>query len=82
MRLRLQIHRNQLPAVKLLWETTEWVKPDSDPIVSSLLAAINDVFPLDGPSVGLDDYVVEVDGYEVLHFQDLKTAFSPDDTVV
>lgn len=82
MRLRLQIHRNQLPVVKLLWETTEWVKPGTDHIVSNLLAAINEVFPLDSSSWGLDDYVVELDGYEVLHFQNIESVFSHNDTVL
>lgn len=68
--------------VKLLWETTEWVKPGSDHMVSSLLAAISEVFPLDSSLWGLDDYVVELDGYEVLHFQELESVFSHDDTVV
>ncbi|KAF8251755.1 hypothetical protein K440DRAFT_658415 [Wilcoxina mikolae CBS 423.85] len=82
MRLKLQIFRNELPVVKLIWETTTRLKPGTDHIVSNLLASIDEVFPLEGSTWGLEDYVVELDGYEVLHFQELSTVFKDDDTVV
>ncbi|KAF8541467.1 hypothetical protein BDD12DRAFT_908661 [Trichophaea hybrida] len=82
MRLKLQIFRNELPVVKLIWETTTRLKSGTDHIVSNLLASIDEVFPLEGSTWGLEDYVVELDGYEVLHFQELSTAFKDDDTVV
>lgn len=81
MRLRLQIFRNGLPVVKLIWETTARLQPGTDEIVSNLLASVNEIFPLEGSTIGLEEYVVELDGFEVLHFQELSTVFKNDDTV-
>jgi hypothetical protein len=82
MRLRLQIFRGGLPVVKLIWETTDRLKPGIDHIVSNFLVSVDEVFPLEGSTWGLEDYVVELDGYEILHFQELSTVFKDDDTVV
>jgi hypothetical protein len=81
MRLRLHILRNDLPAVKVMWNTTS-LKPGVDEIVSNLLNSINDIIPLEGSSWGLEDYVVELGGFEVLHFQEISAVFKEDDEVV
>ena len=82
MRLRLHILRNDLPAVKIVWNTATSTTPGVDAIVSNLLAAVNIVIPLDGSSWGLEDYVVELGGFEVLHFQEISPIFKEDDEVV
>lgn len=82
MRLRLAIHRNQLPATRIWWDTASSFQPADDHTVSALLARISQVVPLDGASWGLEDYVVEVDGFEVLHFQLLDAILKENDEVV
>jgi hypothetical protein len=81
MRLRLHILRNDLPAVKVMWNTTS-LKTGVDEIVSSLLNSINDIIPLESSCWGLEDYVVELGGFEVLHFQEIAAVFKEDDEVV
>jgi hypothetical protein len=81
MRLRLHILRNDLPEVKVMWNTTS-LKPSVDEIVSSLLNSINDIIPLESSNWGLEDYVVELGGFEVLHFQEIAAVFKEDDEVV
>jgi hypothetical protein len=81
MRLRLQIYRNRMPVVKMMWDTTA-LKPGTDAIISNLLHAINDIIPLEGSTCGLEDYIVELGGFEVLHFQLVTSVFKEDDEVV
>jgi hypothetical protein len=81
MRLRLHIFRNDLPALKVVWNTTG-LKPGADEIVSSLLSSINDIIPLESSNRGLEDCVVEVGGFEALHFQEISAVFKEDDEVV
>lgn len=82
MRLRLHVLRNELPAVKTIWETAKHLRPGVDNIVSSLLASVSTVIPLEDSTWGLEDYVVELGGFEVLHFQELSSVFKEDDEVV
>jgi hypothetical protein len=83
MRLRLVIQRHCLPAVNLLWDTSG-PRPHSGQSVDShtslggtstiaqLLEQINDVIPLESEEWGLEDYVVEVEGFECLHFWNVE----------
>lgn len=69
MRLRLTIKRHDLGDAKVWWET--WNETPK-PTIASLLTNVNEVFPLESGSWGLEDYVVEYIGHELLHFQRLE----------
>ncbi|KAI5850062.1 hypothetical protein BZA05DRAFT_445787 [Tricharina praecox] len=55
-----------LPPTKLLW--THSPSPSSCDLISDLLTQISAIIPLELAGHGLEDYVVELDGFEVLHF--------------
>lgn len=75
MRLRLQVERQELPTAKVLWN----IQPTTT--TAELLDQINDFFPLEAQGWGLEDYAVQVAGYEVLHFQQLGQVLKDDDEV-
>ena len=79
MRLRLRIERNELPSVNILWAIRD---TDLRQTVAQFLERVNDRFPLEGESWGLEDYAVTVDGYEALHYNEVGTAFQNEDEVV
>lgn len=76
MRICLNIIRHELPEVKILWNVTPLVNT-----FSKLLEQINDVVPLESDGWGLEDYVVEVKGYECLHYLDVNSILHEDDEV-
>ena len=49
--------------------------------VSQFLDQVNDVIPLESEDWGLEDYVVEVQGFECLHFSELGQILKEDDAV-
>ena len=72
MRIRLEVHRHNLPPVKVLW-TTDGLRPGAaGPLhattIAQLLDQVNAIIPLEVGACGLEDYVVEVQGFECLHF--------------
>lgn len=77
MRLRLRIERNLLPPVQTLWPVK-----DSTTTISELLQQINGVFPLEGLTWGLEDYVISLAGYELLHYHILKEVLKDEDELV
>ncbi len=76
MRLRLRIERNSLPATQSLWPVK-----DSKSTIAQLLQHINEVFPLEGETWGLEDYSVAVGGYECLHYHEIEAVCKEDDEV-
>ena len=85
MRLRLSIQRHGLPAVKLLW-TAGVLRPPyaaagSSATISQLLEQVNEVVPLEADEWGLEDYAVEVRGFECLHFSEIDQVLKEDDEV-
>ena len=85
MRLRISIQRHCLPAANILW-TVRSLGPapatlGSSATISQLLEDINDIIPLENDEWGLEDYVVEVAGYECLHFQPIDSILKDDDKV-
>jgi hypothetical protein len=84
MRLRLIIQRPELPPVKLLWDTESSFYASDSRLVSTLVSRVNDVFPLlfDNTGLSLDNYVVELDGFECLHFQPVDKVFRDGDEVM
>ncbi|KAF4539692.1 Solute carrier family 40 (iron-regulated transporter) protein [Lasiodiplodia theobromae] len=80
MRLRLSIRRHNLPAADLLWAVPDDRAHDAF-TVAQLLENLNDIIPLESPHWGLEDYAVEINNYEALHFQKVKDIFKDEDQV-
>ncbi|KAG0644051.1 hypothetical protein HOY80DRAFT_230792 [Tuber brumale] len=81
MRLRLFIQRNRLPPTKIWWDTSSF-EPGDDHNVSTLLSRVGQIVPMESGGCGLEDYAVEVDGFEVLHFQEVERVIREGDQVV
>lgn len=80
MRLRLTVQRNSLPAVNILWNVPE-TNSNSAYTITRLLEDVNHILPLEAEQWGLDDYAVEVGGFECLHFSPVTQALKEDDHV-
>jgi ADP-heptose:LPS heptosyltransferase len=76
MRVRLDIARHELPSVKILWHV-----PSEATTISKLLEQVHDVIPLESDGWGIEDYAVEVNGYEALHFLHPATILQENDEV-
>lgn len=85
MRLRLAVQRHGLPAVQVLW-TVGSIRPPgalagASITVSQFLEQVNDIIPLESDDWGLEDYAVELGGFECLHFSDLSQTLKEDEVV-
>lgn len=65
MRLRLEVVRQGLPPVKVMWSAE-----DHD-TVAQLLEAVDAVMPLEAEGWGYEDYSITLAGYELLHWMKL-----------
>lgn len=84
MRLYLNIQRQGLPDVKVLW-TTDGLRvsqKSTTSTIAQLLEQINDTIPLEAEDWDLNDYAVEVRGFECLHFVPLEQILKEDDHVM
>jgi len=79
MRLRLSIHRNELPAVNTLWPISN---PELKHTISQLLEQVNATFPLESGAWGLEHYVVTVGGFECLHYHYVGEVCRDEDELV
>ncbi|KAI4617764.1 hypothetical protein J4E83_006096 [Alternaria metachromatica] len=80
MRLRLTVQRNGLPAANILWSVPETNSTQAYTI-TRLLEDVNHIIPLEAEHWGLEHYVVEVGGFECLHFMPVTNALKEDDHV-
>ncbi|KAH7086303.1 hypothetical protein FB567DRAFT_445023 [Paraphoma chrysanthemicola] len=80
MRLRLTVQRNGLPAANVLWNVSESNSTQAYTI-TRLLEDVNHVIPLEAEHWGLEHYVVELGGFECLHFSPVVQALKDDDHV-
>ncbi|KAF2128044.1 hypothetical protein P153DRAFT_294023 [Dothidotthia symphoricarpi CBS 119687] len=80
MRLRLTVQRNGLPAANILWNVPETNSPQAYTI-TRLLEDVNHIIPLEAEHWGLEHYVVELDGFECLHFFPVAQALKEDDHI-
>jgi hypothetical protein len=55
---------------------------DGKSTIAQLLQHVNEVFPLEGETWGLEDYSVTVGGYECLHYHELSAVCRDEDEVV
>ncbi|USP79083.1 hypothetical protein yc1106_06357 [Curvularia clavata] len=80
MRIRLTVQRNALPATNILWNV-----PDTNSAqaytIARLLEDVNHIIPLEAEHWGLEHYVVEVGGFECLHFMPVVNVLKEDDHV-
>lgn len=86
MRLKLIVQRHSLPPVHVIW-AIEALRPPyaaagSSATVSQLLEQVNEIIPLESEDWGLEDYAVEVRGFECLHFSELGQVLKEDDEVL
>lgn len=85
MRLRLIVERHGLPPIQLLWNTeglrTNHASSGPQTTVSQFLDQVNEVIPLEAGEWGFEDYVVEVNGFECLHFCKLSQIMKEEDVV-
>lgn len=82
MRIFLTILRNCLPATEVVWSLPDSESSNGQFTIAKLLSQVNESIPLESEEWGLEDYVVEVGGFECLHFQSAKKLLSEDDHVV
>ncbi|KAF2853427.1 hypothetical protein T440DRAFT_515569 [Plenodomus tracheiphilus IPT5] len=80
MRLRLTVQRNALPAANILWNVPE-TNSNAAYTITRLLEDVNHIMPLEAENWGLEDYAVEVGGFECLHFTPVTQALKEDDHV-
>ena len=76
MRLYINIHRHELPPVKILFKVPAEPTP-----VSQLLELVNHLVPLESEGWGLEDYMVSLGGYECLHYSDVHSILNDGDEV-
>ncbi|KAL8986308.1 MAG: hypothetical protein Q9205_000194 [Flavoplaca limonia] len=85
MRLRLTVQRHGLPPARVLWTLAAVRPPYSaagpEPTVAQLLEQVNEIIPLESEDWGLEDYAVEVEGFECLHFSETSKVLKEDDEV-
>jgi hypothetical protein len=80
MRIRLCVERNNLPAANILWPVTE-DENGAKTTVARFLSQIDRAFPLESAEWSLEDYVVQIDGFELLHYQSLSDVLKDEDHV-
>jgi hypothetical protein len=79
-RVKLKIQRNRLPDVDILWPLKEQ-DGRQQCTISSLLTDVNNSVPLESGDWTLDQYLVELDGFECLHYQFLSDVLKDGDNV-
>ncbi|KAI7239225.1 hypothetical protein KC330_g2016 [Hortaea werneckii] len=79
MRLRLRILRNELPPVTTLWPISDTQQKNT---ITQLLEQVNNVFPLESESWGLEHYIVTVASFEALHYHEIGAVCRDEDEVV
>jgi len=81
MRIRLVVHRPELAPTRLWWPLADALQRNPHYSISDLITSVNDIFPLDNTVVGLEDYVVELDNAEFLHFMNVGNVFRDGDEI-
>jgi hypothetical protein len=63
-----------------VWATTD-EQLDGIYLMSRLLSEVNDIIPLESQGWGLEDYVVQLGEYELLHFHNLSDVLRENDRI-
>jgi hypothetical protein len=80
MRIHLSVERNGLPVVNLLWPVDE-DENGKKSIISRLVAKVDEVVPLETEEWALEDYILQVNGFECLHWQNISDVLKDEDHV-
>ncbi|KIW08995.1 uncharacterized protein PV09_00893 [Verruconis gallopava] len=80
-RIKLKVQRNRLPDVDVVWAVKD-VEGRERCTVSKLIADVDQSIPLESGEWTLDQYVVELDGYECLHYQFVSDVLKDGDEVI
>lgn len=80
MRLRLSVQRHRLPPVNVLW-TVPATASSQAYTIARLLEDVNAILPLESEHWGLEDYVVDLGGFECLHFTPVALSLKDDDHI-
>ncbi|KAF3934179.1 hypothetical protein ABW20_dc0105050 [Dactylellina cionopaga] len=78
-RARLVISRPDVPQVRILWPLDAKLSQNPRYSVYDLLTDINDIIPLDNRNLGIEDYVTELGGCELLHFMPIGQLIGDND---
>lgn len=85
MRIQLTVYRQAIPPAHILWTVdqarTSLPAAGTSQTISQFLESVNEIIPLESDDWGLEDYAVEVRGYECLHFCELCQILKEDDEV-
>ena len=86
MRLFLAINRHGLPPANILWTlpTADHTTSPHGPqalTIAQLLERVNGTVPLESGEWGLEDYIVEVNAFECLHFEEATNVLQDEDHV-
>ncbi|KAL8767283.1 MAG: hypothetical protein Q9194_006033, partial [Teloschistes cf. exilis] len=77
--------RHGLPSARIIWATdlinVSAATTGSETTISQLLEQVNDIIPLESTDWGLEDYTIEVGGFECLHFSQASRVLKEDDNV-
>ncbi|EPS43201.1 hypothetical protein H072_2811 [Dactylellina haptotyla CBS 200.50] len=78
-RARLVLNRPGVPQVRIVWPLDTKISQNPRYSVFDLLTGLNDIFPLDSHNHGLEDYVTELGGCELLHFMPIGELIGDND---
>lgn len=78
MRLRLIVSRHNLPDTRVLWN----VDTSSSPTIYQLLEQVNEIIPIQTTDWGLEDYTVESNGFDCIHYRGVSELFKEDEEVL
>ena len=78
MRLRLSVQRNNLPVSNILWSVPDTASAQAYTF-ARLLEDVNRILPLEAEQWGLEDYIIELEGFECLHFSPVLQTLKEDD---
>jgi hypothetical protein len=82
MRIYLTVRRNRLEPVDLVWSIPEYASRSAVPTISRLLSSVDEVVPLESNDWGLEDYMVQIEGFECLHYARLEDVLQNGDHVM
>jgi hypothetical protein len=86
MRIFVTILRNCLPATEVVWALPEIELGNGNGTshftIAKLLASISGTVPLESEEWGLEDYLLEVGGYECIHYMPAEKLLKDGDHVV
>lgn len=78
MRLRLVVSRHNLPETRVLWN----IDTSSSPTIYQLLEQVNEIIPIESGEWGLEDYAVQSNGFDCIHYKGVSELCKEDEEVL